>query len=348
MAGDGLKAAASQAGLTPAEQKEIDALNKLMGMQKELTSLPAAQSQQKFNKLPNGQKEALVKVFGDVDDKPEAEKNWFESVKKYYDPVFGFTPLVLKGLDEVSDFMTRAYRTVSLGFQEVLPGKEQGKRGIKTIGEAFDLAGADGRELFNISRIEKAKKKYGENYMNVAMKVAQGQSLAQITVEGTDEEKAIASNASQEKDSLYEDALDAAKAAQYSPGRAVANILPESMEGSGFLYTGISGTVDAGYRFFADPTLFLGKAKKVYDVANYSLIKIIGDPKKLDQAFNKKTVVDFFNQYGSELQALSSARKAKDITKATEIQTRIKRLVPEFGPVVSDEFIKAGYRFQEI
>jgi hypothetical protein len=348
VAGDGLKAAASQAGLTPAEQKEIDALNKLMGMQKELTSLPAAQSQQKFNKLPNGQKEALVKVFGDVDDKPEAEKNWFESVKKYYDPVFGFTPLVLKGLDEVSDFMTRAYRTVSLGFQEVLPGKEQGKRGIKTIGEAFDLAGADGRELFNISRIEKAKKKYGENYMNVAMKVAQGQSLAQITVEGTDEEKAIASNASQEKDSLYEDALDAAKAAQYSPGRAVANILPESMEGSGFLYTGISGTVDAGYRFFADPTLFLGKAKKVYDVANYSLIKIIGDPKKLDQAFNKKTVVDFFNQYGSELQALSSARKAKDITKATEIQTRIKRLVPEFGPVVSDEFIKAGYRFQEI
>ncbi len=42
--------------------------------------------------------------------------------------------------------------------------------------EAFDLAGADGRELFNISRIEKAKKKYGENYMSVAMKVAQGKS----------------------------------------------------------------------------------------------------------------------------------------------------------------------------
>jgi hypothetical protein len=348
VAGDGLRAAASQAGLTPAEQKEIDALNKLMGMQKELTSLPAAQSQQKFNKLPNGQKEALVKVFGDVDDKPEEEKNWFESVKKYYNPVLGFTPAIakglFKGLDEVSDFMTRAQRTVTLAFQEVLPGKEQGKRGIKTIGEAFDLAGADGRELFNISRIEKAKKKYGENYMSVAMKVAQGQSLAQITVEGTDEEKAIAANAVQEKDSLYEDALDAAKAAQYSLGRSVANILPESMEGSGFLYTGISGTVDAAYRVFADPTLLLGKAKKVYDVANYSLIKIIGDPKKLDQAFNKKPVIDFFNEYGSELQALSTARKAKDITKATEIQTRIKRLVPEFGPVVSDEFIKAGVK----
>ena len=46
MAGEGIKAAATQAGLTPAEQKEIDALNKLMGVQKELTSLPAAQSQQ--------------------------------------------------------------------------------------------------------------------------------------------------------------------------------------------------------------------------------------------------------------------------------------------------------------
>ena len=344
MAFDGLRAAASQAGLTPAEQKEIDALNKLMGVQKELTSLPAAQSQQKFNRLPDGQKEALVKVFGDVDDKPEEEKNWFETVKKYYNPIFGFTPLIFKGLDEVSDFMTRAQRTVTLAFQEVLPGEKQGLRGIKTIGEAFDLAGADGRELFDIPRIEKAKKKYGENYMSVAMKVAQGQSLAQITVEGTEEEKSIAANASQEKDSLYEDALDAAKAAQYSLGRTVANILPESMEGSGFLYTGISGTTDAAYRIFSDPTLLLGKAKKAYDVANYALVKIIGDPKKLDQAFNKKPVVDFFNQYGSELQALTAARKAKDITKATEIQTRIKRLVPEFGPSVTDEFIKAGVK----
>jgi hypothetical protein len=339
---DGLKAAASQAGLTPAEQKEIDALNKLMGVQKELTSLPATQSQQKFNRLPTGQKEALVKVFGDVDDKPDEDKNWYETAKKYYNPFTGVLPLIGKGLNEVSDFMTRAYRTTALAFEEVLPGQAQGARKIKTLSEAFDLAGADGRELFDISRIEKAKKKYGENYMSVAMKVAQGQSLAQITVEGTEAEKSIASIASQEKDTLYESALDAAKAAQYSPGRLVANVLPESMEGSGFLYTGISGTTDAAYRIFADPFLLLGKAKKAYDVANYALIKIIGDPKKLDQAFNKKPVVDFFNQYGSELQALTAARKAKDIAKATEIQTRIKRLVPEFGPTVTDEFIKAG------
>ncbi len=108
----------------------------------------------------------------------------------------------------------------------------------------------------------------------------------------------------------------------------MANILPESMEGSGFLYTGISGTVDAGYRIFADPTLLLGKAKKVYDVANYSLVKIIGDPKKLDQAFNKKPVVDFFNQYGSELQALSAARKAKDIEDYSKLFSS-KEITPE-------------------
>jgi hypothetical protein len=41
---------------------------------------------------------------------------------------------------------------------------------------------------------------------------------------------------------IAQDALDAAQAAKYSPGRQLANLLlPESMEGSGLLYKGISG-----------------------------------------------------------------------------------------------------------
>ncbi|NDG64411.1 MAG: hypothetical protein EBY29_13250, partial [Planctomycetes bacterium] len=87
----------------------------------------------------------------------------------------------------------------------------------------------------------------------------------------------IAADAAQNKDPLFQDALDAVQAAKYSPGRFIANLLlPGSLEGSGFLYKGISGTVDAAYRIFADPTLALGKAKKAYDAGDWLLYNVIG------------------------------------------------------------------------
>jgi hypothetical protein len=79
-----------------------------------------------------------------------------------------------------------------------------------------------------------ATKIFGSGYMSVAQKVAEGMTLDQIVATGTEEEKQIAARASQKKDPLFQDALDAAQAAKYSPGRALANaILPQKWEGSG-------------------------------------------------------------------------------------------------------------------
>jgi hypothetical protein len=88
----------------------------------------------------------------------------------------------------------------------------------------------------------------------------------------------------------------------------------------------------------------LGKAKKAYDAANYALMKIIGNPEKLDAAFTNPNVVNFFNVYGKELDNLKIARTSKDIKAATEASTRLKRIAPEFGPAAVDEFIKAGVK----
>jgi hypothetical protein len=169
--------------------------------------------------------------------------------------------------------------------------------------------------------------------------------LDEIQATGTPTEQKIAAEAAQNRDPLFQDAIDSVKAAKYSPGRLLANaLLPESLEGSGFLYKGISGTADATYRIYTDPTLFLGKAKKAYDVANYALIKIVGSPQNVDRAFRNPSVVKFFDTYGTELEKLSTARKAKDIKAATEASTMLKRIAPEFGPVAVDEFIKAGVK----
>jgi hypothetical protein len=66
-------------------------------------------------------------------------------------------------------------------------------------------------------------------------------------------------------DPLLRDAVAEVNAAKYSPGRQIANLfLTKDLEGQGPLYSWISGSVDATYRLFMDPTLALGKARKIY------------------------------------------------------------------------------------
>lgn len=335
-----LKIASAQANLSSTDKEKVGAISKLVSTHKSLLDMPASEARVKFQSLPADQQETLKTTFG---TNPEPQKRGWLGTAWHYTG-----GLAVNALTEVSDFMTRLYRTGALAKEAGYFTPDFSKNPadkVKILTQAWDKSNDNGELLYNEARISKATAKYGPARVKLAQQVSQGRDLADIVANGTPEEKEIAALAAQKKDPLWQDAYDAVFAAKYSPGRQIANAyLPEGLEGSGFLYKGISGIGDATYRLFVDPTLALGKAKKAYDAANYSIIKIAGSTKKVDEAFANPKVVNFFNVYGKELDNLDKARKAKNVVEAENASTMLRRIAPEFGPAAIEEFTKAGVK----
>ena len=333
-----LRLAAAKASLSPADKQKADAIGKLVSTHKSLLDMPASEAKIKFQGLPADQQESLKQAFG-TELEPK-KRGWLSTAWHYTGGA------VVSGLTEVSDFMTRLYRTTALSVEQgALSQLYNPAERAKIVSAAWDKSNDNGELLYNEGRIAKAVAKYGPTRVKLVQQVTEGKALSDIIANGTPEEKEIAALASRKEDPLWQDAYDAVFAAKYSPGRQLANaLLPEGLEGSGFLYKGISGIGDASYRLFLDPTLALGKAKKAYDAMNYSLIKIVGDGKKVDEVFQNPRVVGFFDAYGKELDNLATARKSKNIVAAEEASTKLRRIAPEFGPAAIDEFIKAGVK----
>lgn len=334
-----LKIASAKAGLTGADKEKVDALGKMVSTHKNLLDMPANEAKIKFQSLPADQQQSLTSTFGTNPEQPK--RGWLGSAWHYTGGA------LLSGLNEVSDFMTRAYRTANFANEQIPLGSAEWylPKNWSKISAAWNKANDNGELVYNESRIAKAAQKYGDTRVKIAQQVTEGKSLSDFITNGSPEEKQIASLVSKNQDPLWQDAYDAVFASKYSPGRQVANsVLPEGLEGSGLLYKGISGIIDASYRIFADPTLALGKAKKAVDATRYSIIKIAGSPQKLDEVFTKPAVVNFFNAYGTELSALDKARKSKDLIAAEKASTNLRRLAPEFGVATIDEFLKAGVK----
>lgn len=347
MANINLKAAALQAGLSAQEQTQVDGLSKLLDSHRNLLAMPTAQAQASFSQLTADQQNAHVALFGGA---TKTNQGWLGNSLHYMTNAVKTTIAApFKALNEVSDFMTRLYRTGAIAADQ----------GVD-LAKAFQIAGDNGNKVFSPDRISNAKVKYGNDITNVAMKVAEGISLDEILASGTDAEKAIAASAAQRKDPLFQDALDSVQAAKYSPGRQLANLLlPGSLEGSGLLYKGISGIGDAAYRVFADPTLALGKAKKAYDAGNFALFTLLGktpgtygrsilrtagDTAQVERVFTDPKVAALFDAYGAQLNVLAQARKSGDIKAGVDAVVNLKRIAPEFGPAAVDEFIRAGVK----
>lgn len=341
-----------RANLSPAQKKQIDGLGKLLNTHKNLLAMPSQMAQTQFNQLPQEQQNAMVSLLGGDDDPIQQNRGWLGNVKHYAGIAVKETlGRGISAITEASDFMTRLYRTGAIALDQ----------GVN-LNKAFDIANDKGDKVFNPSRINTAKQKFGSDRVDIALRVAQGESLDAIIASGNDVQKQIAALAAQNQDLLFQDALDAVQAAKYSPGRQIANLLlPEQMEGSGALYKGISGFFDASYRIFTDPTLILGKAKKAYDAGDYLLFNVLGKEKytygrnlmsvigpdntqNLDRVFGQKGVRDLFDQYGSNLDEYAKARAAGNPIAMAEYSKNLRRLAPEFGPGAIDEFINAGVK----
>jgi len=319
------KAAANAAGLTPAEKKEMEALSKTLSVHRELSNLPQKTAQQAYASKTPEQQAALKRVAGEEDPVTKPQRGWFGTAWHYTGGA------LLAGITEVSDLSTRAYRTGAIALMEG-----------KNIGDAWTTANDKGDKVFNPGRIQNATSKFGNDRMQVAMRVAAGEKLSAIAASGTDAQKQIAAMAAQNKDDLFQDALDAAQAAKYSPGRQIANLItPEQLEGSGFFYRAVSGAVDAAYRIFADPLLVAGKAKRLVDISRYSLDVVVGGD-KVAEVFSRPQVANFWNKYGADLAAYKKAVDEGATKEAVAIKDRLTRLAPEFGDPVIKSFINSA------
>lgn len=333
-----IKAISTRAGLTPAQQQQINGYIKAVDTHQKLSSLPSDIAKKEYSKLTPEQQKSLKDNFGDVEQK----RGWLGTALHYtVDPlitaVSAPVKLAFKGVQELSDLSTRAYRTAAIALDQKVD-----------IGKAWTTANDKGDKVFSPSRMAEAQRIFGSGYMSVAQKVAEGMTLDQVIATGTEEEKQVASRAAQKKDPLFQDALDAAQAAKYSPGRALANaLLPQKWEGSGAAYKAISGLGDAAFRIFADPTLALGKAKKIYDIQKYALDNIVGDAGNVQKAFQVESVQKFDTAFVGALKNYSVARKAikegtVDPKVLVQASIQLKRIAPEFGDDVIEAMLKEG------
>jgi hypothetical protein len=319
---DKLNAAAAAAGLSAEERKQMEALSKTLAVHRELSNLPKNTAEQAYASKTPDQQNALKRVAGTEDPATKPQRGFFGTAWHYTGGA------LLQGLTEVSDFTTRAYRTGAIAVQE-----------NKNLADAWVTANDKGDKVFNPGRIEKAKAKFGTDRVNVAMRVAAGEKLSDIAASGSEEERNIAAIAAQNKDDLFQDALDATQAAKYSPGRQVANLItPEDYEGSGFFYKAVSGAVDALYRIRMDPFLAAGKVKRAVDISRYSLDVAIGGG-KVDEVFARPQVQNFWNQYGAELNKYKKATKDGLTEEALAAKKQLRILAPEFGDPVIKSFI---------
>jgi hypothetical protein len=350
---DNIKAASFSAGLSPAEKKKVEDYNKSLTVHRELLNLPPDVATTVYNNKPANQQKILTDNYGTEDPTVKPARGWLGTAWAYTlggaanVVKEGFT-LGMAGLQNVSDVMTRGYRAVAIPLS-------QGE-----VGFAWDEANDKGDKVFNEGRIEEAKAKFGQSAVDVAIRIARGETPAEIAQTATpeqlkylrlaDKKQGLAEGQTTKKDQadrdLFQDTLDAVNAAKFSPGRQLANfILPGSMEGSGFFYKAISGTTDAAYRIVADPLLVAGKAKRLYDIKKYAVDVLVGDTAKggtkLAEYFSKPAAINFWDEYGANLDALNKARTSNNVKAAMAAEDNLKRLAPEFGPAVIKDMMKA-------
>jgi hypothetical protein len=339
---DNIKAAALAANLQGEPKKQVDDLVKSLFVHRELSNLPKDVAAAKYASLPPEQRENLIKNYGQEDPLTKPSRGWLGTAWHY---TSSYNPLTLafKGAIEASDAMTRAYRAVAIPLSQ------------GDVGFAWNQADDKGDKIYNQNRIQKAKLKYGQEAVDIAMRIKSGEDVGKLLATATPEQqKYIMLSDPQNKvipnvtdvdgaRELFNDTLLEVDQAKFSPGRQFANlILPESLEKNGLVYGLVSGTADAAYRLFADPLVVASKIRSLYVVSKYSL-DAITKGEKISDYFANPAATNFWDRYGATLDAYTKAQKNPN-TKASELvrlRNELKTLAPEYGPEVIRLFQKS-------
>jgi len=331
---DNLKAAAYAAGLTPEQKREIEIFSKKVAKHKELLSLPSDIAQKVSQQMPADQQADMVKTFGQEDPIEKPGKGWLASA-------FHYNPLTLafKGLVEVADATTRTYRALAIPLS-------QGQ-----LGFAWDKANDKGDKVYNEGRIDKARSLYGQDAVDIAMRIKSKESLADIAASATPEQMKYIMLADpknkvipgveniEEERRLFNETLGVVDRAKFSPGRQIANaILPEALEKNGLAYGLTSGVIDTAFRFFVDPLVVASKIRSLYTISKYSLEAVTGG-KKVVETFANPKVASFWDTYGATLDRYTKAQ-SRSPKEAAAIKRELEILAPEYGAEVIRSFQK--------
>jgi hypothetical protein len=349
-----LAQAAFRAGLNPSQTRQIDGLASALSTHQRLSDLPKQYANEEFNKLPNNKKQSLVSMTGTGKPDDDPNRSWLESGAHYaFSPFKIAAKTLFDALDYASDTMTRVYRTGAIAANENI-----------NFGDAWGKAGRDGENVFIQDRINTAVSRYGNARVNVAKRIAAGVAPEIIFAEAqNEEEKRIAAEAQQSEtgkiiDPLLRDAVAEVNAAKYSPGRQIANLfLTKDLEGQGMLYSWISGSVDATYRLFMDPTLALGKARKVYlggsqalkVTGKYAATAKLGSAEKVSKYFDTtdifgtKNVQNLWTDYTDRFTKYVAAKNSGINDEIVKTRTALNDLAPE----LQDDFIVSFKSFGE-
>jgi hypothetical protein len=341
-----LAQAAFRAGLNPSQTRQIDGLASALSTHQRLSDLPQQYAAEEFNKLPNNKKQSLVAMTGTSKADDDPNRSWLESGAHYaFLPFKTAAKTLFDVLDYASDTMTRVYRTGAIAANENI-----------NFGDAWGKAGRDGENVFIQDRINTAVSRYGTARVNVAKRIAAGVAPEIIFAEAqNEEEKRIAAEAQQSEtgdiiDPLLRDAVAEVNAAKYSPGRQLANLfLPRDLEGDGMLYSWISGATDATYRIFMDPTLALGKARKIYlggsqalkVTGKYAASAKLGSAEKVSKYFDTtdifgtKNVQNLWTDYTDRFSKYVIAKESGNIDDIAQARRSLRDLAPE----LDDDFI---------
>jgi hypothetical protein len=325
--------AAKRANLSPSQMNQVNALTSMYSTHVRLSQLPQRVAAIEYSNMDPDKQES-IKAFFDVAN-PETPGRGAIRQAGYIlsRPIVEPFKAVFKTAGWLSDQVTRAYRV----------GRIAGGQGVD-LSEAWEKSGANGEMVFNPDRIQKATSMYGSDRIWVAKQISAGIPQDKIIATAQNEEqKRLAFNVGKEGgDPLLLEAVAKVNAAKYSPGRDVANaLLPRDLEGSSGIYSWISGTVDAAFRIFLDPTLLLGKARKGYIATKYALDKTIGNADKVDFAFGNAGISRFWDEYSKTASELKAARTSGQAEKVGEVTGKLRRLnrgMTEAG--VADELIK--------
>jgi hypothetical protein len=333
---DNLRAASYAAGLTAEQKREIDILSKKLGKHKDLLNLPSDIAQKSYSQMPADQQQDMVKTFGQEEPEVKKPRGWLGTA-------FHYNPLTLafKGVLEVADATTRAYRAIAIPLS-------QGE-----LGFAWDKANDKGDKVYNEGRIEKAKSLYGQDAVDIAMRIKSKESLADIAASATPEQTKYimladptntvipgVDNVEQERE-LFNEILGVVDRAKFSPGRQLANLLlPEALEKNGLVYGITSGVTDTAFRFFVDPLVVGSKLRSLYVVGKYSLEAVTGG-KKVAETFANPKVAAFWDNYGAALDRYTKAQ-SRSPKEAAAAKRELEILAPEYGPEVIRSFQKFG------
>jgi hypothetical protein len=321
--------ASRKANLNESQMQKIRSFTDLYSEHSRLSNLPVNVAQTQYSQLDPDKQKTLAAFAGDIDDTDPSRGFLGQAAYIISRPVVEPIKAVFKAAGWLSDQTTRAYRTGALALDE----------GVN-IAEAWQKSGADGEQVFNSSRIQKITSTYGKNITWVAQQVSAGIPQDKIIASAQNEEqKRLAFEIGKENaDPLLLEAIAKVNAAKYSPGRQLANLfLPEDLEGKSGLYSWISGTADASYRVFLDPTLWLGKARKFYLATNLALTKTVGSAENVASALQKPGVARFWNEFIDATNDLKAAREAGSEQGVGLARSRLFSLNKQFAELGVDD-----------